>query len=146
MSCDNTLSIFFRGLDHATYRVTYSTFTGVIVGLCFGTFKGLPLGSTTISMASSFALASTACFIPERIFYLSSFGVKPKGSEEEERKRLYMSHCVGGAVGGSVSGGLFRGKPLAGMFLLTPAMIGIAYGELRLQEYKKMRLEELKRS
>jgi hypothetical protein len=97
-------------------------------------------------MASSFALASTACFIPERICYLSSFNFKSVGSKEEESIRLYMSHCFGGGVGGAVSGGIFRGKPLAGMFLMTPVMIGIAYGELRLQEYKKRRLEELKRS
>ena len=143
---DSSSSLFFPGLDHATSRVTCTTFTGVLVGLCFGTYKGLPLGPTTISMASSFALVSTACFIPERICYLSSFNIKPFGSEEEESRRLYMSHCVGGGVGGAVSGSLFRGKPLAGVFLLTPLMIGVAYGELRLQEYKRVRLEEITRS
>ena len=68
---------------------------------------------------------------------------KEQEKEQVERTRLFMSHGMGGAVGGSLCGGLFKGRPLPGMLMLTPIMLGIAYGELRLQEYKKKRIKEL---
>ena len=152
-------------IDHITYRVTFSTTVGMLVGASYSTLQALPLPKTTVSMASSFALASTACFIPERMFYHASFYLVPKiqlepvkmsddkkvdlvsessGSFFNERMRLYTSHGLGGIVGGSVSGGLFKGRPIQGLMLLTPMMLGAAYGEMKLQDYKKKRLAELK--
>lgn len=143
---DSKSSQFFHVLDHASYRVTSTTFTGVLVGLCYGTYKGLPLGATTISMTSSFALVSTACFVPERIFFMSSFRIKEKGNDECEKMRLLISHVLGGFVGGSVTGGLFKGKPLPGILLLTPIMTAVGFGEIRLEEYRLRRMKELGRS
>ncbi len=154
-------------IDHITYRVTFSTTVGMLVGASYSTLQGLPLPKTTLSIASSFALASTACFIPERMFYHASFYVVPKiqlepptakmsddtkvdlisesgGSSFYERMRLYTSHGLGGIVGGSVSGGLFKGRPIQGVMLLTPMMLGAAYGEMKLQDYKKKRIAELR--
>lgn len=142
---DFTSSKFFRALDHAVFRVSSSTCTGMFVGLCYGTYKGLPLGATTISMTSSFALVSTACFVPERIIFHTSFKIQEMGNETDEKIRLLISHGVGGMIGGAVAGGLFKGKPLPGMLLLTPIMIAVAFGEMRLQEYKIRRLKELGR-
>lgn len=168
-------SSFMQTLDHITYRMTASTTTGVIVGASYSTLRGLPLPQTTISMASSFALASTACFIPERVFYHASFYLVPEikpgapehddvnagkigdgnsiqriesnfeglGSYITENSRLVFSHGLGGILGGSISGGLFKGRPSQGIMLLTPMMLGVAYGELKLQEYKLERIKEL---
>mmetsp|Transcript_22386 Transcript_22386/g.33123 ORF Transcript_22386/g.33123 Transcript_22386/m.33123 type:complete len:161 (-) Transcript_22386:685-1167(-) len=141
----------FETVDHVTYRVTSSAVSGLILGGSFATLKGLPLMQTTLSMTSSFALASTACFIPERIFYHSSFYFVPRdtskeftdSSEKLEKTRLFVSHGLGGIIGGGVAGGIFKGKPLPGIMLLSPLMLGAAYSEIRIQEYKRKRIKEL---
>ena len=46
-------------------------------------------------------------------------------------------------MGGSVVGGLFQGKPMAGAFLLAPIMLGIGKIEVSLDEYKSERLQQL---
>jgi len=180
-STRTTTSLFStRTIDRITYRVTASATTGMLVGASFSTLQGLPLPQTTLSMASSFALASTACFIPERIFYHASFYLVPKirvgapellgnndngngngndnidskeGSESmsesgdsyfTENTRLFASHGFGGIVGGGISGGLFKGRPLQGMMLMTPMMLGFAFGELKLQKYRMKRIKELR--
>jgi hypothetical protein len=144
---------FFETVDHVTYRVTSSAVSGMILGGSFATLKGLPLMQTTLSMTSSFALASTACFIPERIFYHSSFYFVPRdtnstgftdSSEKLEKTRLFVSHGLGGIIGGGVAGGLFKGKPLPGIMLLSPLMLVAAYSEIRIQEYKRKRIKELR--
>ena len=149
-------SQFMQTIDHITNRVTACTTTGLIIGASLATFKAMPLPQTTITMASSFALASTACFIPERIFYHASFYIKPRkwtpqdedsdsnGLEKEDQIRLFASHGLGGAAGGGIVGGLFKGKPLPGIMMMTPIMLGVAYGELKLEEYKKKRIKELR--
>lgn len=142
-----------QDIDHISYRVTGCAFTGLFAGASFATLKGLPLPPTTISMAASFALVSTACYIPERIFYNSSFYFLPiennhgLGSLSEvgkiEKRRIFASHALGGVVGGGITGFLFKGKPLQGMLLLSPIMMCVAYGEIRLQDYKRERIKEL---
>ena len=137
-------------VDHITHRVTSGFGCGLAIGSCFATFQGLPILPTTISMASSFALASTACFIPERIFYHSSFYLLPKqqisdeiSSLDREQLRLYASHGLGGICGGSISGFLYKRKPFSGVLLFTPLMIGVAFCERKLQNYKVNRIREL---
>jgi len=140
----------FETFDHVTHRVSSSAASGMFLGASFATLKGLPLPQTTLSMASSFALASTASFIPERIFFRTSFYFVPRHSttfidstEKLEKTRLYISHGLGGIVGGGITGGLFNGKPLSGIMLITPLMLGIAYSEIQIQEYKRKRIKEL---
>lgn len=55
----------------------------------------------------------------------------------------YTSHTIGGLFGGSIVGFLFQGKPLAGAFLLTPIMLCIGKLEVKLDEYKVERLQQL---
>ena len=77
----------------------------------------------------------------------------PKGNEDVssthvilERNRLYASHGLGGMMGGSITGGIFRGRSgiVSGMLLLTPMMLIAAHGEMKLNAYKEKRLEELR--
>eukprot|EP00554_Chaetoceros_debilis_P010835 CAMPEP_0194108050 /NCGR_PEP_ID=MMETSP0150-20130528/7819_1 /TAXON_ID=122233 /ORGANISM="Chaetoceros debilis, Strain MM31A-1" /LENGTH=106 /DNA_ID=CAMNT_0038796647 /DNA_START=237 /DNA_END=557 /DNA_ORIENTATION=+ len=78
----------------------------------------------------------------------------PKGNEDDvsstrvilERNRLYASHGLGGMMGGSITGGIFRGRSgiVSGMLLLTPMMLMAAHGEMKLNAYKEKRLEELR--
>lgn len=158
-------------VDHVTYRVTACTATGLFVGSSLATFQGLPLINTTISMASSFALVSTSCFIPERLLYHGSFYIVPKqtlvlseadgvgngngdknkdGDEDgeainkTEKNRLFFSHVTGGLIGGGISGGLYKGRPLQGMMLLAPLMLGVAFCELKILEYRMKRIKELR--
>mmetsp|Transcript_4417 Transcript_4417/g.8516 ORF Transcript_4417/g.8516 Transcript_4417/m.8516 type:complete len:162 (-) Transcript_4417:2871-3356(-) len=143
-------------IDHITYRVSGCAFTGLFAGASLATLKGLPLSQTTISMAASFALVSTSCYIPERIFYNVSFYVLPRKENDHglyslsagsgsrrEISRIVASHAMGGVVGGGITGFLFKGKPLQGILLLSPIMICVAYGEIRLQEYKRERIKAL---
>lgn len=164
----------FESIDHVTYRVSSCAASGLFFGASLATFRGLPLPHTTLSMGTSFALVSTACFVPERLFYHASFYIRPrldeiyndsaanvnvdvtastKGSEDFsstheilERNRLYVSHGMGGMMGGSITGGLFRGRSgiVSGILLLTPMMLMAAHGEMKLNAYKEKRLRELK--
>jgi uncharacterized membrane protein len=140
----------FEAIDRVTHRVSSGAASGIFLGASFATLKGLPLPQTSLSMASSFALASTACFIPERIFYQTSFYFVPRdntivvdSSEKKENTRLFVSHGLAGVVGGGVTGGLFNGKPLSGVMLIMPLMLGVAYSEIQIQEYKRKRIKEL---
>jgi hypothetical protein len=104
-------------------------------------------------MTTSFALISTACFIPERLFYNTSIYFYPKLNEhgagssmegvKREETRIFISHGLGGIVGGGVTGYLFRRKPLQGILLLSPIMMCVAYGEVKLQGYKRERIKTL---
>lgn len=155
----NQSPLFLQHIDHISNRVSGCAVTGLFVGASYSTLQGLPLAPTSISMATSFALVSTACFIPERIVYMSSFYFVPKaygkeGGEEDlslerrtrEETRVYISHGLGGVIGGGITGSIFKGKPLQGMLLLSPIMMFAAYGELWLQDYKRKRIKELKMS
>ena len=150
-------------VDHIGNRVTTCTFTGLIIGASTATYKALPLFQTSVSIAGSFALTSTACLIPERLLYHASFYVVGKERENNnhndsndttsslsynkvERRRLFASHIGGGIIGGSISGSLYQRRfSWTGMVMFTPIMLGVAFAELYLQDYRRQRLEEIKR-
>jgi hypothetical protein len=146
-------SRIIHDIDHVSYRVTGSAFTGLFAGVSFATLKGLPIPQTSVSMAASFALVSTACYIPERIVYNSSLRIFPRKNdhdatslsegEKREDTRIFVSHTLGGVIGGGITGFLFKGKPLQGVLLLSPIMMSVAYGEIRLQTYKRKRIKAL---
>ncbi len=154
-------------MDHIGNRVTTCTLTGLIIGASTATYNALPLFQTSVSIAGSFALTSTACLIPQRILYSSSFYFVPQQKQqkqqqqlnlnlspaqtqneheggETERRRLIASHIGGGMIGGTISGSLYQRRfSWTGMVMFTPIMIGIAFAELNLQEYRRKRLNEI---
>ncbi|KAL7527056.1 hypothetical protein ACHAWF_002022 [Thalassiosira exigua] len=147
-------------IDHVAARVTASVATGLGCGAVYATLRGFPVFKTSMSVALSCALVSTACFGMERIAYgalnQSALLMDEKYTHEEEiismkqstrtsPKLIYGSHALGGLFGGSVVGFLFRGKPLAGAFLLTPLMLGVGTFELYLNDYRAGRLQQLER-
>ena len=145
----------YETIDHMSNRLATATAGGFLTGASIATFRALPLFNTTISVATSFALICTACIIPERVIYNSSFhilerckvdGVSDKVSEIE-RKRLIGSHIGGGIIGGTISGSLFQKRiSLSGMALFTPLMVGISLLELRVENYRRKRLKEISAS
>jgi hypothetical protein len=166
-------SLFFNQIDHISNRVTAMTLMGLIGGASLATFRALPIPRTSLTVAFSCALAGTACLIPERILHHSSFLWFERECEhghghgqtlandtdsndtdksddgffwnnDVETKRLIASHIGGGIIGGTVTASLYQKRlSLAGMALFTPIMVGIAFMELNLQEYKRIRLREL---
>ena len=153
-------------IDHISNRVVAFALTGVVAGASISTYKALPFPKTTLSVAASFALTSTACLLPERIIYHSSFYFVGRSNGDDndhtnsngnsnsnsnsnsnnklERRRLIGSHIGGGIIGGTISGSLFQRRfSLNGMGLFTPLMIALALGELYIQDYRRQRLKEI---
>jgi len=144
-------------IDHVAFRVTASAIAGVGSGAAYATLKGFPLFKTSVSTAFSFALISTACFGMERMANIAirqsttlingQSKIDPNGSsiiQPTINPRLhYGSHALGGILGGGMAGFLFQGKSLAGIFLLTPIMLGVGKIEISLDEYRTERLKQL---
>ncbi len=159
-----TFQIFLDQVDHIGNRLTTCGGLGFIAGASTATYRGLPFLPTSVSMAGSFALTSTACLIPERLIYNASFYILEKqkyddvggnssnssestprtGGEIIERRRLIASHLGGGMMGGTISGSLFQKRfSWGGMAMFTPIMLGVAFMELYLQDYRKQRLKDI---
>ena len=147
-------------IDRLSNRVSTFAFAGLLTGASTATYKALPIFNTSVTTAISFALTSTACLIPERIIYHSSFHFLAKEEEKSvmegststidngvndiERKRLIGSHIGGGVIGGFLSGSLFQKKiSFKGIAVFTPIMIGVAFAELQLQDYRRQRLIQI---
>jgi hypothetical protein len=127
-------------IDRTADRMIIAGLTGLVFGAGQGTIRGTPVLSTSLSTAVSCAVTATACFGSERLFY--SVIPRPfpyfallRGNED------LLSHACGGALGGSVVGAIYGGKPLPGMFLFTPMMLGVAFAERSFKQYKLQRLE-----
>mmetsp|Transcript_22090 Transcript_22090/g.25552 ORF Transcript_22090/g.25552 Transcript_22090/m.25552 type:complete len:146 (-) Transcript_22090:69-506(-) len=140
-------------IDHISNRLTVSTITGLVAGSSIATYKALPLPRTSLSVAATFALASTACLIPERIFYEMSFNVIEKRCDEiekdhdyfsMEKRRIFASHIAGGVIGGGICGGLYQKRPMGGIALFIPIMIGVAFAENYVSDLRKQRLNEIR--
>jgi len=137
-------------IDHVAHRMTLAALTGLIVGASLATYRGSNTLKTAISTSKSFALCGTACFGTERIAYNAlKLPLKPDREDlhyydvHEQKNRLFLSHALGGSVGGMICGGLFQGRLMAGLALFTPLMLGIAYSEIALSEYREKRLQEM---
>lgn len=129
-------------VDRVAFRVSIAAGSGLILGAAVATYRGHPIARTMLSVAGTCALSGTACFGSERITH---FILQSSISEEklDYRTRLYTSHALGGVMGGGIIGGLSLGKPIPGMLLFTPIMLGIAFAELKAEEYREERLREL---
>ena len=134
-------------IDHTSARVTLSALLGLVGGSGYATLTGLPLRSTSIKVAGSFAIAGTALFSMERIAFLAF--EQSLGGEEQHRRLLLTSHAFSGVAGGALNGYLYQRKPIQGMVLFVPIMMGTALLELSFQRRKLERsrlLEEKNRT
>ena len=127
-------------VDRVAARVAISAMAGLTLGASIAIFKGAPIGRTAMSVSASCALAGTACFGTERV---ANTAIRRLSEGTEPTTRDFASHGIGGVVGGGIAGGLFQGRVLSGSLLFAPIMLGVAYGELRADEYKRDRLNQL---
>ena len=158
-----------KELDHVTNRVILSTITGFFSGGSHAIIKGYPAPRASIQASISCALAGTACFGIERIVHtfvlpsLLTLSMNHDGAKEQaqtqtqtqaqtqtqtqmqmtKKQSLYISHTVGGIIGGGLLGGIFQRRVGSGIMLFTPLMIGAAYGEIRFQLWKEDQIQQL---
>jgi hypothetical protein len=121
-------------------RMTVALMSGLAGGATYAVLRGRPIGKSAIAVAANWAVISSTCFSVERV---SNVALGFVMNEEDYISRLYLSHAIGGAVGGSVLGFLFHGRVVPGFLLFTPAMVMVAFGEIAFEEARKVRLEKL---
>jgi len=142
-------------IDRVTDRVCLATLVGLIGGAATATYRGTPIAKSGISVAGTCALIGTACFGLERVSYFvleqtsllgnissDTANSKDTNSSNNNTNAMYASHTIGGITGGGIVGGLFHKRPMSGMLVFTPIMVGIAYAELQLQDARQQRLQE----
>jgi len=61
----------------------------------------------------------------------------------KHQNHIFLSHAIGGAIGGSICGGLFQRRPWGGILLFTPVMLGVALLERRLDEWRRERIKSI---
>jgi tartrate dehydratase alpha subunit/fumarate hydratase class I-like protein len=69
--------------------------------------------------------------------------VDTMSDKETKSMAFYASHAIGGMVGGGITAALFQQRPIPGMFLCTPLMLGIALAEQAFETAKEARLQEM---
>jgi hypothetical protein len=136
-------------VDRVAHRVTLSALAGLLGGASLATLKGSSIPRNALSMATSCALVGTACFGFERLSNVAMrqtvLAAENSTSDNNERTStlLYASHAIGGMVGGGITGALFQHRPIPGMILCTPLMLGIALAEQAFETARKERLSEM---
>ena len=152
-----TLTGLFTGAFRATYKGLPLPPTTLSVAASFALISTSCLIPERIVYNSSFYILPKSKSNNERYSYdyddsKKNISVEDNSSNDElhsyfqdvERNRLIASHICGGIIGGTISGSLFQKRlSLNGMFLFTPIMIGIAFAELYLQDYRVQRLKEI---
>jgi len=128
-------------VDRVAGRVLLAALSGLLGGAALATYKGSPLPKTSVSMAASCALVGTACFGFERLSNVALRQVVDTKNEQIRERVFFGSHALGGMVGGGITGALFQHRPIPGMMLCTPLMIGVAFAE---QMFEKERQERLR--
>ena len=121
-------------------RMTIAFMSGLAGGSIYALMKGRPAGKIAVAVAANCAVVSTACFSLERV---SNVALRQVLNEEDHNTSLYLSHAIGGAVGGSLLGYLFQFRAMPGFMLFTPAMVMVAFGEIKFEQARKVRLEKL---
>jgi hypothetical protein len=124
-------------------RMTVSFVTGMLGGSTMAMARGLPVRNTAFSMATSFAMVGTACFGLERVSNLAMRQVLSSETKQDQNFQLYISHGLGGAVGGGLLGALFHFRAAPGILMFTPAMLAVAFGEIKFEEARQVRLQKM---
>jgi hypothetical protein len=131
-------------VDRVANRVSLAALTGLLGGVSLATYKGSSIPRTSLSMAASFAIVGTACFGLERLSNVVMRQVNVENSDNKhEQMALYASHAIGGMVGGGITAAIFQQRPIPGMILCTPLMLGIALAELTFKAAREERLQEM---
>ena len=132
-------------VDSVANRVGALTLSGFFGGAAYATLKGFPRRATALKVAASCALVGTSLFTAERLANMVMRGEQIKGgSNDQTQTRLTLSsYAFGGVFGGAMNGFLYQNKPVRGMMVFVPFMLGIGIIELELKRRKQRRLEEL---
>lgn len=139
ISTPNQLSLREQ-IDHLSSRVSISAISGLLLGASHAVFKGHPVPRASLQVSFSCALAATACFGIERV---SSTIINNQKYEIEDETSIYLSHAVGGVVGGGLLGGIFQRRFIGGSLLFSPIMIVAAYAEIQFQDWKQEKIRKL---
>lgn len=131
-------------VDRVANRVSLAALAGLLGGASLATLKGSSIPRTAVSVAASCALVGTACFGLERLSNVAMRQVADTVSDKDRKTMaLYASHAIGGMVGGGITAALFQQRPIPGMVLCTPLMLGIALAEQAFETAKEERLQEM---
>lgn len=123
-------------VDHVAARVSFSAVLGLLGGATFATWKGRSLRGTSIKVAGSFAIVSTALFCTERLAHVV---LRTQFLVEKEPQRTLASHAFAGVAGGALNGQLYIRSPLRGIILFFPVMMGVAVAEMEWEKEKMRR-------
>mmetsp|Transcript_27754 Transcript_27754/g.41996 ORF Transcript_27754/g.41996 Transcript_27754/m.41996 type:complete len:137 (-) Transcript_27754:122-532(-) len=119
-------------------RMTATGAAGMFVGFFLAIRKGLPAVKTALTIGMNCAMIGTTCFGFERV---SNVGLR-RIMEQDYHEQLFMSHAIGGAMGGALLGGLFQRRFLPGIMVFTPAMIAVAFAEIKYEEARAARIKK----
>jgi hypothetical protein len=134
-------------LLHISNRVCISSFLAAFNGGIHGMYKGHPAARSAYLSASSTAMCASALFTVER---LAAYGIAAAtGSDPNSREPFFLlqTHAIGGILGGAQAGYTYTQKPLRGVLIFLPLMIGIAglemmYGNIK-NEKMQIRRQEM---
>ena len=127
-------------IDYVANRVGSLTLSGFFGGAAYATYKGFPRRATALKVAASCAIVTTTIFTAERFFNVAM------REHIKDSHRLHLSsYAFGGVFGGSLNGFLYQNKPIRGMFVFTPLMIGIGTIELQAKKIRQERSNEIYR-
>jgi hypothetical protein len=139
-------------IDRIAARVTVVGCLGAMAGIGIGLFKGHHRIARTAGLtAFSCALCGTACFGSERLastagrYLLSadSNNVDKNDNDDDNRwPATFLSHAVGGSVGGALLGQLYMGRPVRGIVFFVPLMTVVGLGELLFENKREERLRQ----
>jgi hypothetical protein len=125
-------------VDYVAARVSFSAVLGLLGGATFATWKGRSLRGTSIKVAASCAIVSTALFCTERLAHVVLRKIQ-LFLVEKEPQRTFASHAVAGVAGGALNGQLYIKSPVRGMILFVPVMMGVAVAEMEWEKEKLRR-------
>lgn len=134
-------TVTMEDIDRVANRMTISSVAGLVGGATMAIHKGSPVLKSSVSVAMSCALVSTACFGIER---LSNVALR-SANVADPSTAFYASHALGGSVGGALTGALFQSRMMPGVLLFTPAMVLVAFGEIQFEKARQARLLRLLR-
>lgn len=125
-------------VDRVASRVSVCGLMGFAGGIAFSAYRGLPIQSTAIKVATSCAIVGTSLFATERIACMIL-----QNEIDNERRLVLSSHAFSGIMGGGLNGYAYQKKPLRGMFFFLPIMIGVGFLELGWERQRQSRIREI---
>lgn len=125
-------------IDYVANRVGILSLSGFFGGAAYATFKGFPRRATALKVAASCAIVGTSLFTAERFANAAM-----REHIKEENRLCLSSYAFGGVFGGALNGFLYQNKPIRGMAIFSPFMLGIGILELEVKRRRQKRCEEI---